>query len=65
MVAKLPIVPQQPNFEFMGRPLEKSVLSFAEKVFMIIWMNEIPSRPFVAPLVEGDAEILERRVIGI
>ena len=49
----------------MGLSLEKSVLSFAEKVFTVIGMNKIESRPFDAPLANGDAEILERCVIGI
>src|SRR5437899_739661 len=71
-MAKLPVVPHQPNFEFIRCTLEKSVLPFAQKVFTVIWMNEIYSRavlmtlyPFVSPLVEGDTEILERCVIGI
>ena len=42
--AKLPVVPQQPSFELIGRPLEKSLVSFAKEVFTIFWMNEVKSR---------------------
>src|SRR4029077_10097331 len=49
----------------MGCPLEKSLLSFLEKVFTIIRVYETKSGLFGAPLVDGNAEILERCVIGI
>jgi hypothetical protein len=49
----------------MGRPLEKSALPFAEKLFTIIWMNETMSRCFGSPSVDVDTQILERPVIGI
>ena len=48
----------------MGRPLEKSRLSFAQKVFTIIWMNEINSR-LGSPLVDVDTEIIERYAIRV
>src|SRR5262249_58089861 len=57
--------PQEPNFELMGRPLEKSPRCLAEKLFTIIWMNPIKSRPFGLPLVDVQTEILERGVIGV
>src|SRR5215471_2287994 len=63
-MAKLPVVPHEPNFEFIRCALEKSVPPLAQKMFTVIRMNEIYSRA-VSPLVEGDAEILERYVIGV
>src|SRR6266481_1998330 len=42
----------QPNFKLMRRSLEKPVLSFSKIEITIIWMNELSSRPFVAPLVD-------------
>src|SRR6266404_7835782 len=63
-MAKLPVVPHQPNFEFIRCALQKSVLPLALKVFTVIRMNEIDSRAG-SPLVESDTEILERYVIGV
>ena len=48
----------------MGHPLEKSRLSFSEKVFTIIWMNEINSR-LGSPLVDVDTEVIERCAVGV
>ena len=48
----------------MRRPLEKSGISFAQKVFTIIRMNEMNSG-VRSPLVNADTKILERYAIGV
>ena len=42
--AKLAVVSQQPNFEFMRRLFERSVFSFGKIPLTIIWMDKINSR---------------------
>src|SRR6266446_978579 len=49
----------------MGLALEKSLLSFAAKEFTIIWMDELHVSVWVTPLLQTDAEIFERCVIGV
>lgn len=63
-MAKLSVVPTQPNFEFIRLAVPKPVLCFLQIVFAIIRMNKIYSRT-ISPLVDGDAEILQCYVIGI
>src|SRR5258705_1354302 len=49
----------------MGRPLEKSFVSFPKQVCPIFWMNELHVSVWVTPLLQSDAEIFERCVIGV
>src|SRR6266536_2191938 len=49
----------------MGLPLKKSLVSFRKEVFSIFWMNELHVSVWVTPLLQSDAEIFERCVIGV
>lgn len=48
----------------MRRSLEKSFLSFAQKVFAIIRMDQMNAR-VSSPLVDANAKIIERYTIRI
>src|SRR5260370_21802603 len=65
MVAKLAVEPQYPSFVLKGPPFGKSSLSFAEKRFTIIRMNETPAGRFVSPSVDIDTQIVESCIIGV
>ena len=49
----------------MGLPLKKSLVSFIKKVLSIFRVNELIRDPtWLAPLLQSDAAIFERCVIG-
>src|SRR5882762_9510454 len=52
----------------MGLPLKKSLVSFRKEVFSVFWMSELLVSVWVdptTPLLQSDAEIFERCVIGV
>ena len=65
MPAKCPVVPEHSSFEGMGRPGQKSLLSFPEELFPILRMNVIQSGAFSFPFINIDTEVVERHPIGV
>src|SRR5580704_3418696 len=49
----------------MGLPLKKSLVSFRKEMFLVFQMSEYHLSAWVTPLLESDAEIFERCVIGV
>src|SRR5260370_6492938 len=49
----------------MRLPLKKSLVSFRKEVFSIFRMSELHVSVWVTPLLQSDAEIFERCVIGV
>ena len=72
--AKLPVMSQQPSLVLKRSALAKSLLSFTDKMFTILRMNEIKSRPWPCRSgfrptrigsPHGGAEILEPHLVNV
>src|SRR4029077_4444380 len=63
--AKLPVMPQDSNFEFVSHSLEKSFRPLGQEKFTVIGMNEMNSKRRVSPLVNVDAKIIEHFAISV